>query len=75
MEFSADALLGPFALLVAALVAVGVLWREDRRVYRERIDDLKQQRDIAVSGWTTQTEANRVLAEDVLKRRPSERVK
>jgi hypothetical protein len=77
-SFSVDALLGPFALLVAALIAVGVLWREDRRVYRERIADLTGQRDraeareeVATTGWKTQTDANALLAADVAGRRRS----
>lgn len=63
------ALLGPVAALACALVAVGALWREDRRVYRERIDDLKAQRDganareaVALAGWREQTDANVDLA-------------
>ena len=58
---STDALLGPFALLVGCLIAVAVLWREDRRVYRERIDDLRTQRDFNAAGWKTQTDANAAL--------------
>lgn len=76
ISFDGSALLGPFALLVAALIAVGVLWREDRRVYRERIEDLKGQRDraeareaLATAGWKTQTDANAILVGDLDGRR------
>lgn len=62
-------LLGPSALLVASLIVVAVLWREDRRVYRERIVELQTQRDLAntradlnAQGWKEQTEANGELA-------------
>lgn len=71
-----EALFGPFALLVGALIAVGVLWREDRRVYRERIEELRGQRDraegreaLATAGWKAQTDANAVLAADAAGRR------
>lgn len=63
VQFGPEALLGPFALLVAALIAVGVLWREDRRVYRERVADLREARDKALAGWQAQTDANETLVE------------
>lgn len=69
LPFGPEALIGPFALLVAALIAVAVLWREDRRVYRERIDDLKAQRDYAAAGWKTATEALAKLAARERRRR------
>lgn len=56
-----DQLTGPLAALVGALVAVGVLWREDRRVYKERIGELRGDRDLATEGWKAQTDANAVL--------------
>lgn len=69
VQFGPEALLGPFALLVGALIAVGVLWREDRRVYKERVADLMAQRDsanareaVALAGWQEQTSANTKLA-------------
>lgn len=64
-----ETLIGPSAALAGALVAVGVLWRVLQQVYRERIDDLKAQRDgaitreeTAVAGWREQTAANAALA-------------
>lgn len=62
-----ESLVGPSAALVGALIAVGVLWREDRRVYKERISDLKEQLAVAHEGWTAQTAANAVLAPAVAK--------
>ena len=61
ISFGADALLGPSALLVGALIGVGVLWREDRRIYRERIAELRADRDLATEGWKAQTDANAAL--------------
>lgn len=46
-------LLGPGALLVAALIAVGVLWREH---LRGDADD-RRQRDAAMQGWSDHTKA------------------
>lgn len=53
-----DALLGPFAALAGAIIIIGALWREDRRVYKERITELREQRDLATVGWSAQTAAN-----------------
>ena len=56
-----DALLGPLALLVGALIAVGVLWR----LVLSYIADLKAQRDKAIDGWMAQTTATDRLANAV----------
>jgi len=54
-----EALLGPTALLVAALIAVGVLWRDHTRA---DADD-RAQRDVAITGWKDATAAvNRLSA-------------
>jgi hypothetical protein len=62
--------LGPTAALAVALVAVGVLWREDRKSGAARIADkdlqiadLKADRDLNRDGWKAQTDANAKLAE------------
>ena len=46
-------ILGPFGALVAALIAVGVLWRNHERNDR----DVIAQRDRAMAGWEAQTKA------------------
>lgn len=58
-------LIGPSALAVGALIAVGALWREDRRIYRERIADLSGRLDVATAGWSAQTAANAKLVEQM----------
>lgn len=55
--------LGPTGALVLALIGIIALWREDRRVYKERIADLTAQRDFNAAGWKAQTDANAKLAE------------
>lgn len=50
--------LGPSALLVAALVTVGVLWRDHLRADK----DDRDQRDAAISGWKESTTATNRLA-------------
>lgn len=64
--FDPGVYLGPVGALAIALVAVGALWREDRRVYKERIADLTAQRDLNAAGWKEQTEANAKLAANQL---------
>ena len=66
--FDWSTILGPTGALVIALIAVGALWREDRRVYKERIDDLKASRDFNRDGWREATDANKVLAEAIAER-------
>lgn len=55
---ASDALLGPLALLVGSLFAVGVLWRS----HVAADDDLRKQRDTAIDGWRAQTTATDRLA-------------
>ena len=52
-------LLGPFGLLIALGIAVGVLWRDHLRA---DADD-RVQRDLAITGWKEATAAiNRLSA-------------
>ena len=53
-----DALLGPLALLVGALIAVGVLWKS----HVDSDNDVRKQRDEALAGWRAQTTATDRLA-------------
>ena len=62
LAFDPSTFLGPAGALAIALVAVAALWREDRRVYKERILDLRTQRDANAAGWKEQTDANADLA-------------
>lgn len=62
-------LIGPTGVAAVGLVAVAALWREDRRVYKERVDELKVQiveekatTSVATAGWREQTAANAELA-------------
>ena len=64
MDGLSDIINQPNAIAVIALIALGVLWREDRRVYKERITDLAVQRDIATEGWKAQTDANTALVSE-----------
>ncbi len=57
-----DALLGPLALTVGALLAIGYLTRFIVTFIRETIADLKAQRDEAIAGWRAQTTATDRLA-------------
>lgn len=57
-------LLGPFALLVGALIVIAVLWREHLRA---DADD-RSQRDTAIEGWKAQVDATNRLAEAIDKR-------
>lgn len=53
-----DALLGPLALVVGALIAVGVLWKS----HTESDADVRKSRDAAIAGWQAQTTATDRLA-------------
>ena len=59
-------LLGPYALTAALLIAVGVLWREDRRQRQAMIDDLTVDRnfwrDLALSGTAIARESVNLAA-------------
>ena len=68
-----DALLGPAALLVGALIAVGVLWREHTKQDAKRDAQL----DEAIAGWRAQTTATDRLANatEIRNRRESDRVR
>lgn len=63
-----DALLGPYALLVAALFAVIYLMR----LVGTFITDLRAQRDLALAGWREQTAATNAVATAVEARNRSE---
>ena len=52
-----DGLLGPYALLIAAVGAVAVLWRDHLRADK----DDRDQRDLALANWARQTDATRDL--------------
>ena len=72
-----EALLGPFALLAAALIAVGVLWREhlkadaDDRAQRDLAERLLEQSLVnnasAIAAW------NRRIDQDAARQRRSDR--
>jgi hypothetical protein len=51
-------LFGPSALLVAALMVVGALWREHLR----HDADVRKTRDEAIIGWRGQSEATKEVA-------------
>ena len=53
--------LGPQGLLVAAVVVIGVLWRDHLRADR----DDRDQRDRALAGWEGQTAATRDLSASI----------
>lgn len=57
-----DALLGPLALTVGALLGIGWLARFIVQFIRDTITDLKAQRDVAIEGWRDQTKATDRLA-------------
>lgn len=57
-----DALLGPLALTVGAVLALGYVTRFIVQFIRETIADLKQQRDEAIAGWRDQVAATDRLA-------------
>ena len=56
-------LFGPYALTAALLIAVGVLWREDRKQLTARLDDLTTDRnywrDLALRGTAIAQDAVR----------------
>lgn len=54
-------LYGPFGLLIALALAVAALWRDH---VRADADD-RAQRDIAVVGWRSQTDATTRLADAI----------
>lgn len=56
-----EAVLGPYGLLVAALIAIGVLWRDHQAADRARNTQL----DVALSGWRDQTDATRELTAEL----------
>ena len=63
-------LLGPYALLVGALIAVGVLWRSREKAIADYIASLRativdrtSERDLALKGWQEQTAATNRVAE------------
>lgn len=60
MQIPAE-IFGPTGLLVAAIVAVVVLWRDHMRA---DTDD-RRQRDTALEGWRSQTAATERLAEAI----------
>lgn len=78
-----DAIIGPFGALVGAVAIIGYLWREWRKAEDANRALLQQavteanartavvtaERDVAITGWKEQTEANlvaaRALEEDV----------
>jgi hypothetical protein len=63
-------LLGPYGLVVALLIASAALWRSHVR----SDEDVRTQRDVAITGWRAQTDATNRLA-DLLEddRRPARR--
>lgn len=60
-----DALLGPLALTVGALIAIGWLARFIVQFIRDTIADLKHQRDVAIVGWRDQVAATDRLANSI----------
>lgn len=53
-----DEIFGPHGLLVAAVLAIAVLWRDHLRADQ----DDRSQRDRALAGWELQAAATRDLA-------------
>lgn len=70
-------LLGPYGLLIGALLVVGILWREGKlreaeakqrdadyhALLHSTLQDRTSERDVAIEGWRAQTDATNRVAE------------
>jgi hypothetical protein len=65
MTVPLEALLGPFGLTAALLVAVGWVTRQLFKSYDREIADLKGERDRMLAGWQASTAAVDRLADAV----------